>query len=366
MLFDSERVSFEQKTIINLQKYILPLETSTIKNSSGLPINAQIDLHNFFINMYSKLSTTPVLFNIPVGQYDKFALKHLNSTTVQDLAKNLKAKEGKLRNDYQQPIHFYRKFLFLSVLYGQWFDHRLFLSNNMLEEIKSKINLSRIRENYFNMINNFTLLGINIENRSNGLYFSSLIYPDMFKCLKAISSSKNPYLFHNYVRLDFNLIYKQYIPDVSTIKNLVSKGNYELITDISNFLKRLGCNYTLRFLKHKILTTSVIFDYFFKNRTYFSITAGIDEIYYNFYLRDSKNITKMATLLYKNDYPLFEWFIDKIPEQECNCKNNRIVDLVVKKIRICGLANKFELKTIDSKSQNQLLKLITLFNQNFL
>lgn len=256
------------------------------------------------------------------------------------------AKESSLRNQFQQSVSFFFKFLYElgndSLLCNDSFSLKITEAgyNNVLKNAMT----AKVRKEAEQRVQILLDNGITKQESEDGYIFSCKNYPKMFLGLVVLCRAPDSkYKWMNYLRLDYKR-YSSIMPDISDIEETVPKHMTQKIHLFTETLKDFPLKMKVKPLRNINSDFKWKIEYTYKGKSCIGFHLDYDSFLVCIYFNNSENITALSDNLKETDTNLFEWYRNHIPERLCKCPNNRWVTLGDTRRRICGMSNRLDVK----------------------
>jgi hypothetical protein len=307
--------------------------------------NGEKDFHTFMKTLYQDMYANPGKYAIPFTEYDEY-IKTINIEEYYGAEHKISdAKEGRLRQEFQNAIQFYPDYFYQLGLKADEIcnkDYILVISKSKYDSILKSLSQPK-NEQRINALSN---MGILITELGETCYISSIQFPKMFLGLRILCSMpESTYKYMNYLRLDYKGYYRA-VPDINDIKATMDKEH----ADILNLLCSLLDNPKIKIKLHPLgsITSNNKWKvrYILDGKCVFQFYAGPAYFCTHIFFRDTEHFTNAIKLLTDTDSTLFEWLNDKFRERTgCagRCPKNKAVMFGNQERRICGSTNQIEL-----------------------
>lgn len=335
---------------------VIPQELS--QTEADALCHGEASFHRFVTDMYGDMYRYPEAYGIPVGEYDVY----MNGRERRRLGHKGDPKESRLRNQFQQAIQFYPKFLFELGMHGVVEgDAGINFAAAILDDLINRHNLRLIRGTQEQRLAALERLGM-IERRSDGrVYLRNKQYPWMFTALTALARANREKLALTHVlRCDFRGLQKGFKPGLEDAISILPEAFRRTVLQMDEVMQSIGAKITVQPLKNTTLYSPWKVSYTQQGKSIYGFHAEPQRLEVYLYFNRPENITGVAFLLKAEDSRIYDWFSEHIPIRECRCPNNRLVDIGGEKRRICGLMNRLEVENPDALDLEYLKRIIDM------
>ncbi|MCG8568863.1 MAG: hypothetical protein MJB14_01865 [Spirochaetes bacterium] len=321
------------------------------------------DFHDFICRMYDEMYRVPGSFQIPVGPYDEY-MKKAGTNKVAEKAHFTDAKESKLRNEFQQAIQYYAKFLYEIGIRGESIspgNYMLNITSSSYAEAKKASRLSYVKSNPEDKQEAWEILGIQIREENSLVKLSNTKNPYMFIGLWLLCHApESAYKYMNYLRVDFKGCHRA-IPGIEDIKETILPEHGIIIDRFEEVMVKLRIKRKIQRLRNITSGFQWKVEYIYKGKNIFGFYAEPKYLMLCIYFNKVENINELCRKILEMDEELFQWFQAKIPERLCKCRSNRWAAFGENRRRICGLSCRAEVVNPSTSDVTDSIKIMKLF-----
>jgi len=352
------------RAINNALRMLAPfqfIEYETERFSKNDFREGQESFYFFIVGMYEKMAEDLDFFAIPSKKYDDYILSN-PGVPKRGEGHGSDAKESRLRNAFEQAIHFYPLFFYEvgSAANSIGGDCSLILSAPDYEEVLKKLTKPHLRNEKEKRFAALASLGVGIEASGDAVTIRA--GNKMLLGLWTLCKARNgAYKLLNYLRADYTGTLRG-APEFEEILKTLHEDNVEKLKRIKEFLDSVSPAFTFTVKPISDTTFSKWkAEFKLKGKNYFGFYSGPDTLSLGVYFGNSENISATAKLLEETDAELFTWYRGLYPERYCSFPYNKTVELGGEKRRICGMSNKAEINGPNDSDVEKTIKLIKAF-----
>lgn len=330
-------------------------------------IEGQRQFYQFVNELYLAMYREPEKYRIDSEKYDCYMksdeYKNRKGKFMVEKQHCQDSKESSLRNQFQQSIHFYFKFLYEMGCQGEIDPERYCLrfDHKGYEAVVKDSNLPKIRKDQKERINLLYERELEFHDTEEEIIITCRNYPKMFLGLLVLCRApENKYKYMNYLRLD----YKRYgnpIPGYEDVIETLPLEKSWVIQSMMVTLKDLPYKIAMKPLRNINSDFQWKMEIKLKGKSCIGFYTDVGRLLLCIYFNDSKNITAMAESLQNTDTELFQWFCSHIPERLCKCPNNRWVVLGAERRRICGMSSRLDVSLPEKDDIEKCIKILCKF-----
>ena len=349
----------------NLSELIYTPITNNDEIDTEIIYEGEKDYYHFTKDLYEDMNNNIVQYNIPHSEYDKF----MGGRTKSELSEKEAKKESKLRNEFKQAIKIYPRFLYEIGIRGiiDEVACQLILERQHFEKAMKQVrrHLSQMKGEEMKRISVLSRLGLVIEERKEKIIMTNLKYPSMFVGLSALCNSDNKkFHFTNFLRCDYRGLNKFYKPGIQEVIKIVPEGYKHIIQEVDAWMKEKRAKTEVRTMHYQPVLIPWKVNYSIKGKSAVGLQADFENLSLYAYFNNYKNIMLVASELSKVSEEFCSWFNDLIPGSNCNCKNNRRIEIGGMKKRICGLMNRMDINNPDKDNLARMKTIVGLYQDN--
>lgn len=291
---------------------LAPFEASDKQLEQG-----QLEFYQFMLSIYQGMYRNPEEYMVFPGPYEDYTAKAKDKPKESTEGKRHSndSRESTLRNTFQQAIQFYALYFFNLGIESTGLDDSsgaLIIPKITYDNVLTKMNRFHDSKNNAKRYELLSSQGLQVNEINDVVYISHSSYKKAMQGLQYLTKAPDSkYRLMNYLRLDYKNAYSP-VPAVDDIKKTLPSRYAEIINKLEASLAGMKVKAKIKPLR------GIVSDFEFQN------------------------INDFAGSLYKEDYSLFKWFANQLPERLCKCPSNRRVRLGEETRRICGLSNRTE------------------------
>ena len=327
-------------------------------------INGEKDFHVFMKTLYQNMYANPDKYAIPTTEYDDY-IKTINIEEYYAAEhKKSDAKEGRLRQAFQQAIQFYPDYFYQLGLAADEICNRNYLlaiTKSKYDDVLKTLDQPKNGQR----INALLDMGIMINETGETYYISCKQAPKMFLGLRVLCASpESKYKYMNYLRLDYKGYYRT-MPDIDDVKTTMEKEHAGILSLVGSLLDNPKMKIKLHPLGSITSNHKWKVEYVLNGKRFFEFYAGPAYLVIHIFFRDTEHLTNAIKLLMKNDSALFEWLNGKFKERKgcaARCPRNKTVMFGNEEKRICGSTNQVELFLPDEDDIEKSIALIKILS----
>lgn len=331
-----------QRSIKHCLAMIAPFKATEKQLEEG-----QFQFYQFIVSIYKEMYKRPEEFMVFSGPYEEYISKSKDKLSKKGPEKKHSndSRESILRNSFQQAIQFYALYLYNLGLACTEVDEQtgaLIISKEAYSSVLE--NMNRIHEAKYNAKRYEILsgLGVKVSEKNDSICIVHASYVRAMYGLQYLCKAPDSkYKLMNYLRLDYKNAYSP-IPSVEDIKTTLPVRSAEIVTRLEDSLAGIKLKAKIRPLRGIVSDFKWKVEYSYKGKNICSFYADNEYFMLCIYFNHFQNINEFARILYQENYHLFQWFKDQLPERLCKCPSNRKVHLGDETRRICGLSNRTE------------------------
>lgn len=334
---------------------LAPFEASDKQQKLG-----QQEFYKFILSIYQEMYKNPEEYMVFPGPYEDYIAKAKDKPKESTEGKmhSNNSRESTLRNTFQQAIQFYALYFYNLGIESTGLvesSGALIIPKMAYDNVLNKMNRFHDSKNNAKRYELLSSLGLQVNEINDKVYISHSSYKKAMQGLHYLTKAPDSkYRLMNYLRLDYKNAYSP-VPAVDDIKKTLPSRYAEIINKLEASLAGVKVKAKIKPLRGIVSDFKWKVEYSCKGKNICGFYADSDYFMLCIYFNHFQNINDFAGTLYKEDYSLFKWFANQLPERLCKCPSNRRVRLGEETRRICGLSNRTEtVNPNDSDIENSI------------
>ena len=354
--------SAAQYSIWHCLQMLSPLKTVKAEIDgfdAGCVADGQNDFYSFMKTLYQDMYANPDSYLIPTVAYDEYMKNEGANEQLFDEHKT-DAKENKLRQEFQQAIHFYPNYFYQLGLAADAIcveSYALIINKQKYNNVIKALDTPHTRKDNYKRLQALVGRGITVKEADDVCYISCKHARKMFIGLKILCDApESNFKYINYLRLDFEG-YLGAVPDIEAIKLTMDRKHSDMIAAFSPLLDEPKMKHTITHFGSITTNSKWKVEYKLNSKRVFEFYTGPAYLVIHIFFKDLETLTKIIDMLETDNVELFMWLRDLLIEKLCDCPRNRAILFGNYKKRICGSSNKVE---ISNPTKDDVSKSISL------